>query len=77
MLNLAPLEKEYMAIIAEAAGAQRPLAALVREWSQIQREVQDAAESGAFEPEDAERMLDRLFAEIDARLSLLAGEVQG
>lgn len=75
MLNLSGLEAEYREIIDETAQGKRPLAGLVREWSQIQREVQDMAEAGGFEPDDADRMLDRLFSIIDAHLTHLADEV--
>jgi hypothetical protein len=69
MINLKRLEGEYLELIEETARGRRPMVGLVREWSQIQRELTDLAAAGGIDEDEADRMLDRLFTNIDGRLS--------
>lgn len=68
MINIKRLEGEYMELIEETAGGKRPMVALIREWSRIQKELTDLAEAGGIDPDEADRLLDRLFTAIDNKL---------
>lgn len=69
MINIKRLEGEYMELIEETAGGKRPMVALIREWSRIQKELTDLAEAGGIDPDEADRLLDRLFTAIDNKLA--------
>lgn len=68
MINIKRLECEYLEEIKETAGGKRPMVGLIREWSRIQKELTDLAEAGGIDPDEADRLLDRLFTAIDNKL---------
>lgn len=68
MINIKRLEGEYRELIEETAGGKRPMVGLIRLWSQTQKELTDLAEAGGIDPDEADRLLDRLFTAIDNKL---------